>query len=382
MSDYEPIRHLYIHIPFCDGKCVYCGFYSERFSPALVDTYIGALACEFDRYLESAAMLEPLTIYLGGGTPSLLSPDQLAGLCDMIHARMDCSGLLEWTVEANPGTLTQSGIRVLLDAGVNRVSLGVQSFDDAVLQSIGRRHTADDAARAPAELRSAGLNNIGLDLIAALPGVNETTWHETLERAVGLEPEHISVYALSVEPGSRLRTLVQAGKLSLPREDAEIRALAAAECRLLPAGYERYEVSNYARPGYQCLHNLACWRGQDYLGFGPAAASRCGRRRWTNRPSLVAYINALAGGDAPSRRVESLPPAVDADERLAFAFRLREGIDLDAFVRTHGIPVSRWATALDRMECDGLISRQGTRRLPTDRGLHLADYIAAELLAP
>jgi oxygen-independent coproporphyrinogen-3 oxidase len=384
-------------VPFCDGKCAYCAFYSVRFTPAAADGYLDALAREMDLARREAGALAPETIYIGGGTPSALGADRLRRLCGMVRRGVDAAAVREWTVEANPGTLTEQKAAALREAGVTRVSLGAQSFDDAVLRRAGRRHQAGDIPRSAALLRAAGFGNIGLDLIAGLPGADAASWRATLRRAVALRPTHLSVYPLSVEEGTRLHALVRGGAEILPGEPAVRLALAAAERELGAAGFERYEISNYARlPGtatatgaeaaspWRCLHNTACWQGDDYLGLGPAACSRLGLRRRANRPDLRAYVRELRAGRPPPRDAERVSPSTDASERLMFGFRLREGVDLAEFARRFGKAARSmapaWGTALRRLAREGAVERAGTRWSLTARGREVADYVAGELL--
>jgi oxygen-independent coproporphyrinogen-3 oxidase len=328
----------------------------------------------------------PLTIYFGGGTPSILSTRQMARLCKMVRRRWAHGVPLEWTVEANPGTLPPDKLRVLREAGVNRISLGAQSFDDRVLQSLGRRHTAADIVRTLDAVRATGIDNIGIDLIACLPGVTDEQWRITLQRAAALGSAHLSVYALSLDRGSEFSRRATAGTLAEPTETAQLKALRTAATVLKSAGYYRYEISNFARRGSACQHNLAFWRGGDYLGFGPAAASRSGRSRWANRADLAAYHEALQAGRRPPRSRETLTAWQDASERLAFAFRLTEGIDLAAFCVAHGINdqplVARWRDALASLADSGLVRHCRDRWRLTSRGRDLADRVASELLAP
>ena len=376
-------NHVYVHVPFCDGKCVYCGFYSELLRPRDSAGYLRALASEIDRRIQTPTLPAPETIYLGGGTPAVLPHRQLAELCDIIRQRFSLALLKEWTVEANPGTLPPAKAAMLRAKGVTRISIGAQSFRDAVLTRLGRRHAARDIAATVRSVRGAGIDNIGLDLIAALPGVSVAQWKETLERCIALNPRHVSVYALTVEPKTILRRLVRDKRLALPGEEEQIDAMAVAGGMLRAGGFTRYEISNFAQPGFECVHNLSFWRGGDYVGFGPGASSRIGLRRWSNRPDLASYAAAAAAARLPPSRRERLSPAADAAERLAFAFRLREGVDLSAFCAERAVPPSllqRWTAILERLASHGLTRRRGARWTLTPRGRDLSDAVAAELL--
>jgi oxygen-independent coproporphyrinogen-3 oxidase len=364
-------QHLYMHIPFCDGKCVYCGFYSEAYAPDMADRYLDCLNTETALRVNEIDC-QPETVYFGGGTPSILSAAQLAKLCRAVTRHSPLRSVKEWTVEANPGTLSPDKLHVLKKAGVNRISIGAQSFDDTVLRSIGRRHSSKAIGETVAAIRADGIDNIGLDLIAALPGVSGSLWQETVIKAIDLGPQHISVYALTVEHGSRLLA---------PDEDSQLRATEEAETLLTAAGYVRYEISNYAKPGFEAQHNVSCWRGEDYLGFGPAAASRAGLKRWTNKPNTKAYIEALTVGRLPPRDEESMCAETDATERLIFSFRLlTEGVDLGPYEAMRGNTNGRWLETLQKLAGNGLVEERASRWFLTRRGCNMADLVAGELM--
>jgi len=371
--------NLYFHIPFCTGKCAYCAFYSARYEPGPANTFLAALDREMrgSEHLPAAAE----TIYIGGGTPSTLSLAQWQKLTDLVRRHVDLSACREWTIEANPGTVSTALATHWLESGVTRISLGVQSMHDATLERIGRRHNAAQAADTVALLRDSGFARIGLDLIAGLPGVSPAEWENTLRRTLALAPDHVSVYACSVEPGSRLHRLQPGGGFRPADEAAMAAALEAADALLGHAGFEHYETSNYARTGQRCLHNVNIWQGADYIGFGPSAASRAGLRRWTNTADLDAY-GAATG--IPPRERETLTPETDATERLIFRFRLSDPVSLDDFAHRQG-PVATqllpyWHTQLASLASDGLLTREGNTWRTTLHGARLADTIAEALL--
>lgn len=381
----EGLKHLYIHVPFCSGKCVYCAFYSEPYTGKRAQSWLQAVEREFDLRLreEGTARAAPETLYFGGGTPGMLPPEALARLCEAVLMRTTTENLREWSVEANPGTLDDEGIRILAEAGVNRVSVGVQAFDDAILETLGRRHTAAQAAETLDLLRSGGIDNVGIDLIASLPGVDEAAWGDVLRAATSLNPTHVSVYTLTPEPGTELQRQLQARALRLPDDDSQLQALRNAEGVLGEAGYERYEISNYSKPGMACRHNLACWRGEDYLGIGPAAASRRGRLRRHNAPDLDGYVAALSEDRLPPCEEAELSPEDDVTERLAFTLRMRKGLDLEDFCDRHGRVgaelASSWQKSLEALAQQELVVRHENRWVATPRGWELADTIAREL---
>jgi oxygen-independent coproporphyrinogen-3 oxidase len=375
---------LYIHIPFCSGKCLYCAFYSVEYRTDSAGRFVACVARELDLRLAAYPGFEPETIYLGGGTPALLSEHELEVLCAVVLSRISVEKVKEWTIEANPGTLTGEKLQILKKAGVNRVSLGAQSFDDGTLSLLGRRHTCRDTYVAVEQVRKSGIDNLGLDLIACVPGVGREVWQRTLREAIGLEPQHVSVYALTIEEGSRLCDIAAKGQLCTEDDDSQLDSLHCAEAALSDAGHTRYEISNYALPGYECLHNLSCWRGHRYLGVGPSASSYAGSHRWTNAADLETYLSALESGDEPPREMESLSSLTIGQEMLVFGLRTGEGVDLDDVVRrscVDGERQKKWVELLNGLSESGLVANRGTRWTLTSRGRDLADYVAAELLA-
>lgn len=359
---------IYVHVPFCDGKCAYCAFYSVRYEPALADRYLDSL----ERELAASLPLAPETIYIGGGTPSVLSVRQIDRLCRLLRDGVATRRLVEWTIEINPGSVDAEKAAALAAAGVNRVSLGAQSFDDRILKTLGRRHAAADTVQAVAILRAAGIENIGLDLIACVPGCARAIWRATLRQAVALAPRHISVYALTNEEGTRLSRAIGRGAAALLSDEAQLAMLDLAETELTQAGFGRYEISNYAQSGFECRHNMACWRGEEYHGIGPAAASHVGLKRWTNQSDLSAYLAAIEVCRNPPRDIEVLTPALKRQERVIFGLRMAEGIALSI--------APEYTHALERLRADGLMDLRDGRWVLTARGRNLADYVAVELM--
>lgn len=377
--------HLYIHVPFCDGKCHYCGFFSVVAAPSVIELYNTLPAREYDCRLTRLPELGkvPLrTLYMGGGTPAMLGNDGLKRLADALSKRLPFDTLEEWTVEVTPTSASAALFATLATIGVNRISIGVQSFDDTILWRIGRRHDAQAAITAVKRAQDAGFVNTGIDLIAGLPGVTPTLWSETLERAISLSLTHLSVYALIVESGTPLARQVEDG-LELPGDDDQLAALAQAETALGEAGFARYEISNYALPGFECRHNLAVWRGHDFLGLGPSAASRVGRMRWTNSEDLEEYIHAVKHDAPPPADSTALDAVEDAEERVIFALRLSEGIDLAAeasrFPALAG-KVGVWEQRLADLVVHGITERVGDRWRLTARGREVCDAVLRELV--
>jgi len=391
-------RGLYIHIPFCSGKCFYCAFYSVPYDQDNARRYLRAIRSE----LQTLSPLDAQTIYFGGGTPSILSATELEDLCAAVRENIFTANLKEWTVEANPESLTAEKLAVLAKNGVNRISLGAQSFDNASLKWLGRRHDAAQIMEAVKLICAAEFDNFGLDLIACIPGINgparEKAWEKTLQTAVGLKPKHISVYALTMEEGSRLANQLAPGdrepplkvdtdlraaflnshtrpplRTNLLSEDEELAELDLAEKILSNKGFVRYEISNYTKPGCECLHNLSCWRGEEYLGLGPAASSCAGLERKTNLPDIEKYLDAVENGRPPPCAIDPADAKTRLLEKLIFGLRMSEGVrEQDA------IP---WNLRLHELCGNGLLILAAGRWRLTDRGRNLADYVATELLS-
>jgi len=374
------IPHVYLHVPYCSGKCTYCVLYSRSYRADQATPYVDAVLREIDLALAAGLLLRPETIFIGGGTPSILEDTLFARLLLGLRSRIDASLLTEWTLEAQPGTFTPAKLEAMRAAGVNRISMGVQALTDATLARVGRRHTVADVDRSVAMLHEAGFDNVGIDLIACLPEVSSTEWRATVQRAAAMPLRHLSVYALTMEDGSLLAAKAARGEYQPPDEEAQIAELDVAEALLATAGYTRYEFSNYARPGSACLHNLAYWRGRDYLGFGPAASSRLGRERWTNVADANAYTKSLAVGSEPARERDTLDARTDCTERLIFGFRLAEGVEVAPFAQDDQALADHWRAALHRLRAQGLAEERGPRWALTATGRLYADAVAEELI--
>jgi oxygen-independent coproporphyrinogen-3 oxidase len=377
------INNLYIHVPFCDGKCDYCAFYSAPFATLLADRFLDCLAIEMDLWLEDNPAVVPRTIYIGGGTPTVLTNEQIKRLLEIIKSHIDVSQVVEWTIEMNPGNFDYSLPDVLRDAGITRVSLGAQILDDDVLKAIGRRHTVSDIFDAVSLLKSAGITNYNIDLISSLPEVSELLWIDSINQVVDLEPAHIALYNFSVEQGTVMEKRYNHGVLSVASDNIQLQLLNKAGAILDCAGYGRYEISNYSLPGFESKHNLACWYGDDYVGFGPAASSRVGVMRRTNNADIDSYIDALSKKKLPPSIEEMVTVDIDVLERFMFGFRLVTGVDLMEFTgKYHPAPeqLSYWKDILVRLVAEGFLLQNKARYYPTARGLDSADYIAGEFI--
>jgi oxygen-independent coproporphyrinogen III oxidase len=381
------IRHIYVHIPFCARICPYCAFYKDlldrsqtwRFCEAILREMelhqsarqTGRLRRGYGTRGDRRSLVLPSTIYFGGGTPTALNIAHLELLLRGFHERLDLSRLVEWSMEANPGSVSARKAAVVRKCGVNRISLGVQSWDDELLKVLGREHNARQAEESFRILRDAGFTNINVDLMFGLPGQNLDQWHATLEKTIALEPQHISTYCLTYEEDTEFFLRHARGEFRQdPDADAEFFEMTMAT--LEDAGYEHYEISNYARRGFESFHNRAYWLGKDYLGIGPSAVSTIGMQRWQNVCDYRAYCDSMLAGQSPRESSEDLTPEMKRTERIALVLRTREGIpssELESFA-----PETHELIALE------LLRESRGNFVLTRRGKALADSIAEAFL--
>ena len=361
------IRHLYFHIPFCPKLCPYCSFYVETSMRTKNRAFLDALLTEV-RTQAGEYQVEPETIYFGGGTPSMLSIGELDYLLGGLREALPLDGLREWTFEVNPATVSAAKAERLRGLGVNRISIGVQSWDDGVLATLGRAHTADQAASTYTVLRDeAGFENINMDLMFAIPGQSREQWKSTLLRTIALAPEHISAYCLTYEEDTRYFERLQSGQFH--RDDEREAAMFEEAMDLLgAAGYVQYEISNHARPGREALHNFGYWSGADYLGIGPSAFSTVGTRRWQNAPDSALYTSRVAARTSPVSFQETVSEKTRAGETLAFGLRTHGGIPVQA--------AAPWESELVEMRELGLLETRDGRLRLTRRGKLMADSVA------
>jgi len=381
---------LYVHIPFCVRKCLYCDFYSlpqgdgplpgrlNRLADADNGRFLDALEVE----LRSApAGFRPATVFIGGGTPTELSDRDFARLLEILRREVDFSGVEEWTCESNPGTLTPAKAESMREAGVNRVSLGVQSFDAGALEFLGRIHTAEEAEQGYRLLRDAGFQNINLDLMYGIPGVSTDRVRRDVEQLARLGPDHASAYCLTFEEGTPLWELRAKGLVRETDEAAELEQYEEVRRGLRAAGYGQYEISNFARPGRECRHNLLYWGGGEYIGCGPSAHSHWGGVRSGNVRSLAAYTERWLAGQPARDFEERLDPEPKARETLVMWLRRLEGVSRSEFKAGTGfdcldlIPAaSRWLVEEGWLEVD-----QDKVRL-ADKSLFVSNTVLAELV--
>lgn len=371
---------LYVHVPFCAHKCHYCDFYSLVDTRDRQDAFI-------DRLIEELGGLPPLagplaTVFVGGGTPTLLRPDLWRRLLAAMHDRFDLASA-EFTVECNPETASPDLFAVLAAGGVNRISIGAQSFDERHLRTLERRHDPANVERSIRLARDAGIARQSVDLIFAIPGQTMDDWRRDLGRLLDLGVTHASCYALTYEPNTAMTARLGRGEFESADDDLEADMLQAAIDRLGAAGLQRYEVSNFAAPGHECRHNLAYWRQDDWLAAGPSASGHLRGWRWKNAPRLDTYL-ARRGPHGTPPAVDVEPPDANraAAERLMTGLRLREGIDPAWIATDLDQPArERLDAAYDALVRDDLAQRAGGRVMLKDAGLLRADGIAADLMA-
>lgn len=359
---------LYLHIPFCHRICPYCAFYKHTPGATPIGKFVDALPVEARGRLKTA----PRTLYLGGGTPSMLSPGHLRRLFGELHEIVDFSALEEVTLEANPATFDEGKAALFRELGVTRVSLGIQSFTPHVLETLGREHSAGQAAEAVKILQAVGMPAVNIDLMFSIPGQSRDDWRQTLDAAVALEPDHISAYNLTYEEDTAFFESLRRGEMR-PDEDHDAEHFHLADELLAAAGYDHYETSNYARPGQHSTHNQGYWQGEDYLGLGPSAVSTVEGVRWKNiadTDQYVTQVNSLGHALAES---ETLDAEARRLERIALGLRTKEGISLNL------LDAGGRARA-EVLAAEGLARILGLRLVLIHHGRALVDPIAAELV--
>jgi oxygen-independent coproporphyrinogen-3 oxidase len=375
------ITGLYLHVPFCFHKCHYCDFYSiTRQTPDRMTRFVDLMLREADQWeLPAPPRIE--TIFIGGGTPSLLPIEQMDRLQRGIRRRFDLTQTTEWTVEANPATVTAEYCRMLRENGVNRMSFGAQSFDAHELKTLERHHVPEDVFRSVELARSAGFDRLNLDLIFAIPGQDMQSWQRSLQTALSLGTTHLSCYALTFEPNTPIAVRRRLGQLRSIAEELEVQILHETRDQLRSIGMPPYEISNFAAAGQECRHNLNYWTGGNYIGLGPSAASHVDGWRWKNRPHLGEWESAVEAGGLPAIEVETLTPRHRAGELAMLMLRLESGMDLDGCTQRTGVNAgAAFGPVIRKMEALGLVSRQDNHVRLTRQGLKVADGVAAEFL--
>jgi oxygen-independent coproporphyrinogen III oxidase len=397
----QPRLGLYLHIPFCERKCPYCDFNTYAGLQSLFSDTVEALCQEMGRWRTQLDGRSIATIFIGGGTPTVLDAKELGRLFAAIHANFAVAADCEITCEANPGTVDRAKFATLRGLGVNRLSMGVQSFQPDELQFLGRIHTVEDVYLAYAAARAAGFENINLDFIFGLPEQTSGHWEATLTQALALEPEHLSLYSLIVEPDTPLYHWVQTGQVAGTDDDLAADLYEMAIERLAGAGYAQYEVSNWARnregggrsvvPDFACQHNLIYWRNDDYLGIGPGAHSHLRRigpdgelseQRWGNRKPVPGYVNRIRRGEPVEAFSEEIDPRLAMGETMMLGLRLvREGVSFERFADLHHCSLRDvFGRQLADFQKRGLVSVDGEHVRLTPQGLMIGNQVFAAFL--
>ena len=377
-ADAEPAPlGLYVHVPFCASTCDFCAFYQKTPTADDVARFLSGIERE-------AALAEwprrVTTVFWGGGTPGLLAPRALTRLGEIVRAR--CGGTPEeWTVELAPGSVTVARLAALKEIGVTRVSMGVQSFQPELLDALGRQHTREQIFAAYDRVRAAGFHSVNLDLMFALPGQSAAEWAADVREAVSLGPNHISTYCLTFEEDTKLWLKLSQGRIKLDPEH-EAALYEATWSQLSDLGYAQYEVSNFARPGHACRHNLNTWRMHEWVGLGPSAASQQGGWRGANVADLDQWIAQLERGERVTQDRVALTPSLLAEDALIFGLRMNAGVDLAPWrVRAPGAPWPAVDDTLATLAAGGLLHREGDVVRLTRRGRLVADAVGAEIMA-
>jgi oxygen-independent coproporphyrinogen-3 oxidase len=384
---------IYIQVPFCQTKCTYCNFHtgvvaSGRFAP-----YVTAVCREIrerQKFWSAAGVAVPPlqdrdylvdTVYIGGGTPSLLEAELLTMLLGAVREAFACE-FAEVTLEADPETIEAAKAAEWVAAGINRISFGTQSFVDAELKSAGRMHRRDDIYRAVPILRHAGIGNISFDLIAGLPKQTADSWRLSVEESIALSPEHISIYMMEIDEGSRLGLEVLQGGArysakDLPAEESMAEFYETAQALLKTAAYEQYEISNWAKPGFASRHNLKYWQREPYFGFGAGAHSFCGTHRWANAHDAAAYVDGIIAGRGAIQSVDEVTREMALEEEFFLGLRQLSGINLGRIEKKYGVDFQE---KVGRLESGGMVERDGPQvRLPAGK-LGVSNEIIVELL--
>ena len=369
---------LYIHIPFCVKRCLYCDFHSGT-DNSLQDKYIEALGCELKMRVGEISSTSPHTIYIGGGTPSQLSPSLLDKLFLILEKSLDLTSTKEITIEVNPDDITREYAKHITTLPINRVSMGVQSFNDRLLTLIGRRHNSQKAIEAYNILRESGIDNLSIDLMFSLPTQTMQEWESSINKAIELHPEHISAYDLSYEPGSALTRKLKRGEIEVCSDEISLAMYNMLIDKLTDAGYEHYEISNFALPQYQSKHNSGYWNGTPYLGLGASAHSYDGKVRRANISNTSIYINNVLEGK-PAFEIEELTLKDSYNETIFTRMRTAKGVDLSYIEQKYGKKnLQHLLREAASYIAEGYLEEQQGRLILTRKGIVISDSICCNL---
>ncbi len=373
---------LYVHIPFCISKCPYCDFYSETIkNEDIVEKYLSALQKEIKIYSSKYNQPNIASIYIGGGTPTILTEKQISSIIYLCFEYFKIKNNIEITIESNPATFNYSKAVNLIKTGINRISIGAQSFNNSLLSNIGRIHNKKDILNSYQIARTVGFNNINIDLMFGLPGQTINDLLDSLKTAITLSPEHISAYGLSVEPNTTFHHLYKKGLLNIPESDAFYEMYAKTINYLKSEGYNHYEISNFARKGFKCSHNIIYWKNNEYLGVGASSTSYINKSRFRNISNLGQYINLLKQNILPIEYQETLPLKEEMSETIILSLRMLKGFSKNNFNKRFKMPAaSFFGEQLEYLKKQGLLSETKKNYHLTKKGVFLANIAFLEFI--
>ena len=381
---------IYIHIPFCVKKCAYCDFLSCPADDETKSRYVQALCREIEWSKDCLKEYLVDTVFIGGGTPSILEEKYIGQILDTLRSAARISDDAEITIECNPGTLTMEKLEVYKDAGINRISLGLQSANDEELKTIGRIHNFEEFKKSFNLARLAGFNNINIDIMSALPGQTLDSYKETLAKVITLNPDHISAYSLIVEDETPLNDRVENGEVALPSEDEEREMYYYTKEFLEKTGYKRYEISNYAKDGYECRHNIGYWKRVEYLGFGIGAASLFKGERFSNTSDINRYMHILEKEDvmnadevwkALNENIETLTQKDEMEEFMFLGLRVTDGVSKSDFKKIFNCDIEAvYGNVIEKLANQNLIKEAGDLITLTDKGIDISNIVLANFL--
>lgn len=375
---------LYLHVPFCLRKCPYCSFFSVPGDAASKKAFVKAIEQQIEIVLKSEWLKNRkiATIFIGGGTPSVLKSVELTEFLRLFRANFEFSSeIVETSLEVNPATVEYGDLLQLSDAGYNRISIGAQSLDDNELKAIGRPHTAADVIGTIRDARRAGFPNCNVDLMYGLPGQTIATWRQTLLRALDEGPDHLAIYELTIEEGTPFARLHKQGVLDLPAEDTVLEMMAITRQMIGQAGFSRYEISNYAKPGKECFHNINYWCNGEYLGLGPGAVSCLSGRRYTAVKDIAEFCRRVSAEEEWWCEMEELSPEERFRETVIMGLRMVKGVSVNELEHRFNVnPLDYYGATLDKLVQAGLVCIQKGRLFLSNKGMLLANQVMAELV--
>ena len=372
---------IYIHIPFCISKCIYCDFYSVAGQDDRIGNFINALVREIEQCSNDTSKWTFDTIFIGGGTPSLLNARQMENIISALNKKYDLSNIIEFTIEANPGEAPKEKLKDFCSLGINRLSMGVQSFKPELLQFLTRIHSTEDVFRTFQLARDAGYENINCDLIYNIPGQSLTDWENDLKQLIKMNPEHISAYSLTVEQNTKLFELVLNNSIQMPKDEKHLEFNSISYELLKKHDFIQYEISNYSKSGMECLHNLHYWENDYYLGFGPSAHGYDGLNRWNNYSNLNKYISTIENDKSPIETSTKISEIERINEIIGFGLRMTKGFEIS---RIPSNLLNQFQKQLKQAQAKfpEMIIEENNRIILNQKGFNFADAIAVELLLP